>query len=279
MEEADRFRADLHCHSTCSDGSEMPEQLIKLAVERGLSGLAITDHDNCESYVTALPAAKEHGVKLLSGIELSAVHAGVSVHILGYSFAFGDPNIQVLADKHRVRRFERNGAILALLAKHGMKFTSEELAGMAQGTIGRPHIAALLVQKGYVPDIKSAFKRYIGEGCSCYVKGENFSPEETIDVIHRAKGFAVIAHPHLIERKKVVDALLGMNFDGIECHYSLFQPTENQRWLDVAQRKNWLVTGGSDFHGSVKPNIKLGCAWVGKEYFLPLQARFEANST
>ncbi len=279
------FRADLHCHTTCSDGSLKPTEIVQLAVDKGLNALSITDHDCIDAYQTALPAANACGLKLISGVEFSSLFGDDNVHILGYSFSLNDPTIQNFCLRHRQRRELRNREILALLAKNGMPITEEELLATAgtpdkasqRSVIGRPHIAKLMVEKSYVTNIREAFNKYIGEGKNCYSKGNFFTPQETIDVIHEAKGFAIIAHPHLIDNSKTVSKLLHMNFDGIECYYSRFALKEQEPWIKIANHKGWLMTGGSDFHGDIKPMVSLGCSWVDEERFKFLEQRFLEN--
>jgi len=279
------FRADLHCHTTCSDGSLKPTEIIKLAIKNGLNALSITDHDCIDAYQSAMPLAQELGLKLISGVEFSSLLGDESVHILGYSFALQNPIIQTFCLKHRQRRELRNAEILFLLDKNGMPISEEELlatAGTADQTsqrsvIGRPHIAKLMVQKGYVADVREAFNKFIGEGRPCYSKGNFFTPQETIDVIQKAKGFAIIAHPHLINNSQTISKLLHMHFDGIECYYSRFTIDAQMRWIKIATQKNWLMTGGSDFHGDIKPMVSLGCSWVDEERFNILQKRFLEN--
>lgn len=272
------FRADLHCHTTCSDGTVAPEDLIQLACNKQLQGLAITDHDTIDAYLTAVPAAQASGIALISGIELSAMHLQTSIHILAYSFPLDSPLIQEFCRRHNQRRAARHEAILALLASNGMPLFPEDFPNIAEHhSIGRPHIASALLKKGYVSSIQQAFHEYIGEGKKCYAPGEVFSVEETLDLIHRAQGIAVIAHPHLIDNAKVLKDLLSMNFDGIEGHYARFPPAENQRWLKIAERKGWIITGGSDFHGDIKPNIPLGSSWVNKELFMVLYRHYQNN--
>lgn len=269
------FRADLHCHSTCSDGSLSPVEIVQLAKQIGLSALSISDHDTIEAYKTAIPAAKEAGITLITGVEFSTMLGDTSVHILGYGFSPDDPSILALCDQHTARRHERNSQMLKLLAKHGMPISEEELAAACSHNLdqpskhstGRPHIALAMIKKGYVPSIQDAFSMYLAEGRSCYAPGAPFSIEETLDVIHRANGMAVIAHPHLQKRSKVIKKLLEMNFDGIECYYGNFPPQRHEKWLRIAANKNWLITGGSDFHGAIKPHIPLGCSWINEEKF------------
>lgn len=268
------FRADLHCHSTCSDGSCSPEELVRLAKQIGLSALSITDHDTIDAYSKATPLCAELGIILLPGIEFSTMLKGVSVHILAYGFDVNNEELASFCALHVNRRRTRNQAILELLTANGMPLSEEDLISTIpigevakKRVIGRPHIAQAMINKGYVTSIQDAFRKFIAEGQPYYVQGPSFSTEETIDLIHRIKGLAVIAHPHLIRKPAIVDTLLNLKFDGIECYYGRFQPKEHQRWLKIAEKKGWLVTGGSDFHGTVKPDLPLGSSWINQEKF------------
>lgn len=272
-EGAKDFRADLHCHSSCSDGTVSPEGLVALAIKSGLSGLSITDHDTVDAYAVALPAAKKTGLKLVSGVEFSASHRRRGVHVLGYAFNLDSPHIAAWCRQHTNRRRARNAAMLQRLADLDMPVTEEEIPAAA-GTVGRPHIAQAMIKKGYVRDANAAFKKFLGEGKPAYVQGTTFSVEETIDVIHKAGGFAVLAHPMLIQRNTIVKDLLQMEFDGLEGYYSRIPDDQERAWQQIAQHKGWLITGGSDFHGDVKPRIPLGCSWVGEETFYLLYDRF-----
>lgn len=275
------FRADLHCHTSCSDGSLTPEELIKKAAEIGLKGLSITDHDTIEAYKSAFPAAKLYGIDLITGIEFSCTLRKTSIHILGYSFDLDSPGIKTLCEKHCNRRHERNRTILKLLTKHGMPLSDEDLymsSGKKSGeSIGRPHIALAMVKKGYVENINEAFKKYLREDRPCYSPGESYNVKETIDVIHSANGFAVIAHPHLLNDQNIVRDLLEMEFDGLECYYARFPSHEQERWVRKAKKKELLITGGSDFHGDFKPNNPLGCSWVNEEIFRKLKHNDQSN--
>ncbi|HEY4831081.1 MAG TPA: PHP domain-containing protein [Waddliaceae bacterium] len=263
------FRADLHCHSTFSDGSKTPKEIVLQAKRNGLSGLSITDHDTIDAYETAFSIAADHSLDLIPGVEFSAEHRGHSVHILGYSFSTKSLFIQQLCQKHFQRRIRRYKAILELLARESMPISEQELTEQypSHTNIGRPHIALVMVKKGYVKSLEEAFFRFLAEGKSCYVKGESFSVEETIRVIHEGGGLAIIAHPHLMKRRDILKDLLDMNFDGIEGYYANFGIEENKRWIDIGKKKKWIITGGSDSHGNIKPQITLGCSWVGESTF------------
>ena len=259
------YRADLHCHSTCSDGTHTPEELLTLAHEKGLSALCITDHNTLNAYTDALfEESRKRGIILYRGVEFSSRYQNVPVDILGYGIK-KTKEILDFCNKHVERRTRRNRMILEKLKRLAIIIEEKELHPFSHSMIGRPHIAKTLLNKGYVVSIQEAFNRYLGEGKPCFIPGETFSPQETIAMIHQAGGKAFLAHPHIIRKNQILRALYTMNFDGIECYYNLFHEKENKKWLQVAKNNQWLVSGGSDFHGSFKPHISLGCAWVDQE--------------
>ncbi|MEI8366436.1 MAG: PHP domain-containing protein [Parachlamydiaceae bacterium] len=277
------FRADLHCHSTCSDGSKTPEQIIQLAKESGLSALSITDHDSIDAYTTAVEYAKKEGITLLPGVEFSATLEGHSVHILGYGFSLDSRSIADLCTRHADRREKRNGAMLKSLSEHGMPLTNDELIAALppglQHTIGRPHIALAMMKKGYVTSIQEAFNKYLGEEKLCYVQGIEIGVDETIAAIHQGKGIAVLAHPHLIKNEQLTRKLLKEPFDGLECYYGKFYHDAHQHWLKLAKKHDLLITGGSDYHGDIKPNLNLGCSWINAELFQAIQDKITLLNT
>src|SRR5690242_1571995 len=181
------FRADLHCHTLFSDGVLSPREIIAKAKQIGLSGISITDHDCIDAYETAPKAAAEQQILLGSGAEFSCAYEDYNVHVLAYDFDVKNAAIIAFCEKHRERRKERNRGILEKLKRHKMPLDEEELSRMGH-MIGRPHIAKLLVQKGYVGSIKEAFQRYIGDHQLCYYRGPGFSIEETLVLIHEARG-------------------------------------------------------------------------------------------
>lgn len=269
------FRADLHCHTNCSDGTATPQEIIDLACSIGLKGLSITDHDTLDAYDVAIPAAKKKNLLLISGIELSTTHRNNSVHILGYSFSLDSPVLRDFCAQHLQRRLQRAQMILDLLAKHHMPIDFSELSGT---TIGRPHIAMAMVKKGYVNSLQEAFHSYLGEEKSCYVPSSSATTEETINLIHQAGGLAVIAHPHLIDDTSILRDLLEMPFDGIEGYYGRFYAHQQERWVKIGQYRKWLITGGSDFHGTIKPTLALGSSWVNEETFNILYQHFKSHN-
>jgi len=258
--------ADLHCHTTCSDGSATPEEVLRLAKQTGLHGLSITDHDTIEAYKTALPIAKDIGIDLRTGIELSCQFQGHSIHLLGYDFDLTGPSVHQLCQRHIKRREDRNRAIIEKLQEHGIDVQYEELPKEGK-TVGRPHIAQIMVEKGYVASVREAFHQYIAEGKKCYAAGASFSVGEAIEVIRSARGKIFIAHPQLLPHDLDIEALLQFPFDGVECNYAKLSKASAQKWAEIAVSKGWLTSGGSDFHGAVKPEITLGCNGVDRDTF------------
>ncbi|GAB4232614.1 MAG: PHP domain-containing protein [Chlamydiales bacterium] len=261
------FRADMHCHSTCSDGTLTPEKILCLAKEAHLSGISITDHDTMAAYKTATKIAKEMEIFLIPGVELSAVHKGHSIHILGYAFSEESKVMATFCERHYQRRLNRNAMILDLLGKHSMFIEKKDVDEFSSVIPGRPHIAQAMMKKGYVRSIQEAFDKYLGEGKYCYQPGEKFTVEETLEIIHRAGGLAVIAHPHQIKNQRIIKDLLSMEFDGIEGYYGRLSSELEQKWINLGKQKGLLILGGSDFHGSVKPDIHLGSSWIDEETF------------
>ncbi|MGL5627268.1 MAG: PHP domain-containing protein [Candidatus Rhabdochlamydia sp.] len=263
------FRADLHCHTNCSDGTVGPEELIRQAKSIGLQGLSITDHDTIAAYSHAVPLAKELGIFLGTGVELSCGFQGQSIHILAYDFALSSSIIEMLCKKQQLNRLHRNQIILEKLQAKGLFLTKEELDGL--GTVlGRPHIAQLMIKKGYVNSIQEAFSLYLGDNKPCSYRGDLLEIEETIDLIHQANAKVFLAHPHLLSRSILIKNLFKLPFDGIECYYAKISSNQEKRWVKLAKSKGLLISGGSDYHGSIKSYLPLGCSWVDRDTFFSI---------
>lgn len=269
------FRADLHCHTICSDGTDTPIELIDLASQAGLSGLSITDHDTIDAYTEEVfERASKWGIALLPGVEISSEVDEVSVHVLGYGFDLENQDLRKFLESMRMRRQKRNQEILRKLEAKRMPISEEELNAFATDrTVGRPHIAQLMVLKGYVPTLRDAFEGYLKEGAPCYASGIKYHPQEVIEKIHQAKGKAVLAHPHFIKQGEFLKRLLALKFDGLECYYARLDKALEKPWVRLAKQRNLIATGGSDYHGKFKPQTPLGCSWVGEDIFKALSAR------
>jgi predicted metal-dependent phosphoesterase TrpH len=275
------FRADLHCHSTASDGSLTPKQLIDVAIDRGLSGLSITDHDTIAAYQEALPYAREKGLPLLVGVEFSTLHDDTSVHLLAYSFQMDHPHIEQLATRQKNRRLKRNMEVVRLITNQGMPLTYEEVLAECDqkgSVVGRPHIALAMIKKGYVRSIKEAFAKYLGDNKSCFIKSSSPSAQETIQLVHEANGFVLIAHPHLLPRKRLLNSLLQLPLDGLEASYAKMSNGQNRTYQLIAKERNWFSTGGSDFHGDRGYPLSLGDSWTDEATFRKLLDRFYTNN-
>ncbi|MCD9026555.1 PHP domain-containing protein [Cohnella silvisoli] len=257
-------RADLHTHTTASDGMFRPEVNVRLAKEAGLAAVAITDHDTVAGIPEALEAGQTYGIVVVPGVEISTAADGKDIHVLGYGFATDDPVLLERLLSLRNIRNRRNVDILAKLALLGMSVTQEELEAAAgkssksDGSVGRPHIAQVLVDKGYVTDIRAAFDRYLGEGKPAYANPSRISPAEAIRWIHDAGGTAIIAHPGLYDDDPLVLSLLDSAADGLEAFHSDHDPEMERRYEEWSVNRGKLVTGGSDFHG-----MKDGVAFHG----------------
>lgn len=262
--------ADLHCHSSFSDGTSSPTEIVELAKSLGFKGVTVTDHDTTLGLPELFDAAKKNGLVALTGIEFSCHLDKESVHVLGYRFDPAHPAIAHLEARHRERRLERSQKMQAKLKTLGIDIDLSKI--QVKGVIGRPHIAALLIEKGLVKDIKEAFSKFLGDGKSAYVEAYTVTLNETIDAIKQAGGISVLAHPHLLSESTLFNRLVKYPFDGIECYYGNFTRAQNDRYLKKALEKNLLITGGSDYHGTTKPLSRYGSSYVTEELFNKLKA-------
>jgi predicted metal-dependent phosphoesterase TrpH len=281
---------DLHCHSTASDGTLAPTAVVQLAKERGLSALALTDHDTINGVAEAAKAAAEVGIDFLPGIEISAEypHPG-TMHILGYGI---DSNSSVLRDLTATLlggRDDRNPKIIAKLQEHGVAITMEEVETEAKveqsakkKPIGRPHIAAILLRKGYVSSIKLAFDKYLAPGGLAYFDKERLPPHTAVQMIRDSGGIAVLAHPIQLrytndaQLETVLKDLVDHGLAGIEVIHSDHDDKLIEQYTGLARRYDLVMTGGSDFHGTNKKDIDLGTARgrrIPRAYFDALKER------
>jgi len=263
---------DLHVHTTASDGLLTPAEVIDMAVRLGLTGIAITDHDTLMGLKPAIEylSANKIGLDFIPGIEINTDVERGEVHILGY---YVDPGNEALSNRLaeiKVFRRERAWGMIRLLGEMGMPISAEEVENRAQGDlIGRPHIAMALMDKGYVGSIKEAFDKYIAQGRPAYVPRYKFPPAEAIALIHQAGGKAVLAHPGLIEDRKIIDEIIALGIDGLEVYYPEHNESQADYFKKLADRQGLLVTGGSDFHGmeSLESHAPLGTCGIDDKCF------------
>ncbi|HEX5132640.1 MAG TPA: PHP domain-containing protein [Candidatus Krumholzibacteria bacterium] len=244
-------RIDLHTHSNHSDGVHAPAVLVDLAKWKGISAISLCDHDSLEGYPELEAAARKEGVEFITGVELSCEYVGKDLHILGYGVDRTDEQLQTLLLEFRATRQRRGELIVEKLATQGVHLDiGQVLAKAAGGALGRPHIAAALLEAGYVSDFGSAFNKYIGEGCPAYVDKYKMKPDDAVAAIHAAGGLAFVAHPgYYLEDEAAFRELLRKGFDGVEVYHPHHQPHVIARLLGIARDHGLLISGGSDFHG------------------------------
>ncbi len=259
-------RIDLHVHSTASDGTLTPTQLVELATKYKLKAFALTDHDTTAGIDEALKAAAELNPQLevIPGVELSTHAEGRDIHIVGLDIDKDSPAFQKHLKDFRNSREVRNKKMIQKLQEVHIDISDEVLLDMFGDTvITRAHIAKYLHQKGYVRNIWEAFPRYIGDGAPCFVPRGKIAPRDAIRMIQEANGVAVLAHPLRYEftsseLEDFVSKLAGEELDAIEAIYSMNGPGDEQDMKLLAKRYDLKLSGGSDFHGMTKPNIRLG---------------------
>lgn len=260
LDQSKVIEVDLHCHTTASDGLLTPWELVKEAAAFGLKGIGITDHDTMSGWSEAERAGKAFGIDILKGIELNTDWHGKEVHILGYEI---DPESPAVIEKLRRlqdARLNRMHEIRSKLRNLGIDISLSEIQKIARGeSVGRPHIAQVLVNKGIVKTIKEGFDRFIGSGAPAYVPRYKLSPEEGISLVREAGGVAVLAHPGVYRLEEAVPQWIEMGLQGIEVSHSEHSPEDEQRYRELAKNYGLIMTGGSDFHGEArKPGIHLG---------------------
>ena len=258
---------DLHSHSTISDGTDPPAAVVALAADAGLSAFALTDHDTLDHLPEARAAAGLHGIRLVPGCEISCEldgRAPGTMHLLVY---FVDEQAGPLRDRLGALqrgRAERNERIVATLRGAGIDITHDEVRAEAgPGSVGRPHVARVLVQKGYASSIQEAFDRWLAKGSPAYFERARLRADESIELAHASGGVAVLAHPGSLDLEPgPLDELVGElgddGLDGLECEYGRYLPEVRTAFADVARRHGLAVTGGSDYHGDNKPDLSIG---------------------
>jgi predicted metal-dependent phosphoesterase TrpH len=269
---------DLHIHTTASDGQYAPSEVVRLARALGLAAIAITDHDTTDGIEEALTAADGTTLQVIPGVEISTDIPRSEVHILGYYVAYGERSFQATLALFRESRLNRAQRMLAKLARIGLPLDwrrVRQIAGSA--TVGRPHIARAMLEKGYVGSIDEAFDRYINRNGPAYVERMKVSPREAVQLILEAGGIPVLAHP--IYESHLVPELARHGLAGVEAYYMGYTPDETRFLVDLATKHGLLVTGGSDFHGEeVQPEHLLGGVMVPQTAVSSLEAYHQAGS-
>lgn len=247
------IKADLHMHTTFSDGALSPYELVKKCKQRGLSVIAITDHDSVDAFPDAIEYGKEFGVEVIPGVELSAMVDDKDVHILGYFVNHTNKRLLEYLQFFRLERVKRAERIVAKLNSINVPITLDAVMERAgKGAVGRPHIASAMVDEGYTRSYQEAFEKFIGNGGPAYEKKFHVTPEEAIKLISSSGGLSFLAHPGRFTSDDAVTQLIQCGLDGIEVIHPSHTPTHSAHYRGVVGEYFLLESGGSDFHGGKK---------------------------
>lgn len=270
--------ADLHMHSTYSDGDWTPEKLVKSAKRVGLSAIALTDHDSVHGIEPTQTLGGIHGVEILTGVEISAFDEGVDLHILGYGFDPAHEELRAALSRSQDARQVRAARMVEKLAELGMPLRLEDvLAKAGEGVVGRPHVAQALHEAGHVRTIREAFELYLGDGKPACVDKIRMTAGDAMGLLHRAGGIAVAAHPATYGGVPYLEPLLDEGLDGVEVLHSLHDSTVTRELEDFARANQLVMTGGSDFHGPRVSTPELGSVKVPYEWVDRIRERVSAR--
>jgi predicted metal-dependent phosphoesterase TrpH len=264
------FSIDLHAHTTASDGTYTPTELVDHAREKGLTAIAVTDHDTVDGLPEAAEAARRREIEFVPGIELSISYHTGRFHMLGYLIDWENPTLAGRLQQLKINRIKRNQLMAAKMEELGLPVTLEDIvAESGGGQVGRPHMAMAMVKKGLVSTVQEAFDKYLGDGAMAHFPKDKITAEEGLELIHAAGGLAVMAHPSSLKLdnaalREDLKHLKELGLDGIECYYNNHTPERSRELLAMAEEVGLVATGGSDFHGAAKPNVFLGVVVEGK---------------
>lgn len=264
---------DLHAHTTASDGTLSPVELVRLAQSLGLRALAVTDHDTVDGVPEATREAAALGIELVPGVEISAKFGDVPVHVLGLFLEYREPSLLEFFAEARERRVERVHQMVSKLAKLGIDIEPESVfARSSHGTIGRPHVAEVLLEQGVVSSLKEAFVRFLADDGPAYVGSETVTLEEAIALIHRAGGLASLAHPYVLDDDGIIADMAASRLPALEVYHRDHTPEKVAAYEALAEELGLLATGGSDFHRPHGDGHELGCPQLSEEAFERLRA-------
>ncbi len=257
------FFADLHIHTNESDSTFSPEEVVKYAAKLNLSAISITDHDSVDAISIVKQYAEKYNIEVIPGVELSTDASGDEVHILGYYVDYTD---KWFLDKLKIfkdARVKRAKHIIEKLNELGFLISFEDIYNISgEGAIGRMHIARAMLEKKYVSTIQEAFYRFLGKGKKAYVKKYKMTPSEAINIIKKANGISVLAHPQIMNNDSLILEMIKDGLDGIEVYHSDHTSDGIKKYLQIAKKNNLLVTGGSDCHGIGKGRILMGTVQI-----------------
>jgi predicted metal-dependent phosphoesterase TrpH len=241
---------DLHVHSTASDGTLTPEEIVAVALAKGLRALALADHDSVDGIEPALAAAAGTSLVVIPAVEISTDYGATEVHVLGYFLDYHQPELLAKLAAIREAREGRAEKMVTLLREHGVDITYQQVLERANGgSVGRPHVAGVLVEGGHVGTPQEAFDRYLGRGRPAYVPRYKLTPQEAIALIRRCQGLPVLSHPGLIHNDRLVVEMIEEGVEGLEAYHSAHTAQASEKYARLARERGLLVTCGTDSHG------------------------------
>ena len=267
---------DLHMHSTASDGSRSPAEVVRAAKRASLAAIALTDHDTVAGLAEARAIGDELGIRIVNGVELSAVEGEIETHLLGLHLRDTSVLERGLAEL-RDMRGRRAARIVELLQSQGVQVTLDDVLLQAgSGAIGRPHVARALVADGWATDVRDAFDRYLGAGRPAYVAKDQLGMREAIAMVHAAGGLAVLAHPGPGGTRERIDALVAAGLDGVEVRHPSHSPQDTSRLRAIVDQLGLIPSGGSDWHGAADGPRTIGMMHVPIDWLRRQDERIEA---
>jgi predicted metal-dependent phosphoesterase TrpH len=250
---------DLHLHTSYSDGLLSPPEMVKHAKTLGLKAIGIVDHDTVDGIVPAIEAGKDEGVEIVPGVELSSQCDGRDIHIIGYYFDMESPKFKKYLTLFQKERYKRAEKMVKNLNNLGIHVSMDEVEGRAKGnSIGRPHLAEILMEKGYIETFQEAFHKYIGYGSKAYEEKYQIVPEEAIRLISEAKGLSFLAHPGYPIHDDMIFRLIKAGLDGLEIYHPKLDPNRMRHLQDIVREHGLLISGGSDCHGGRNGELCIG---------------------
>lgn len=242
---------DMHTHTTYSDGLINPRELVDLGVKSGLDGIALTDHDEVRGIKEAIEQSRKYpNFHIIPGIEFGCNMNNEEVHILGYFIDYENKDLLDILNKLHESRYTRAHLILLKLKKLGIDIHMEDILKHSdKENLGRPHIGRAMIDKGYVDNLEEAFEKYLDRGKPAYVERYQLTIEDTIELISRLNGISILAHPGLLNDREIIDYCIGKGIMGLEVYHSKHNRSNEEEYIKIAQAKNLIITGGSDFHG------------------------------
>ncbi|HTY45322.1 MAG TPA: PHP domain-containing protein [Patescibacteria group bacterium] len=266
--------ADLHVHTNFSDGTMSPPEVVAEALRQNVDAVAVTDHDTVLGLDSSFEEGGRKGIEIIAGIELTAEYEGIEIHLLGYLLDHRNQALVRRLQELKQNRVERIYKIIDKLEGIGVHLAPQAVFELAQnGTVGRLHVARAMVKAKIVGSVPEAFQKYIGDTCPGYVCGFRLSPAEAIALIRSAGGVAVLAHPYTLRRDDLIPYFVELGLQGLEAYYPEHAQAVVNFYLGLAKKYKLLVTGGSDFHGSAKPDVKLGAVRLPYELVERLKER------